>query len=199
MLNTKGSISNFSCFFTKDSTKKSFFWAKFCFALRRNFTNQDVPWSYFSTNSNNTIFVKVLKCFFAKVWNIASDLFVTKFCCSTFEFFNFKTDRSVNIFFNKSFINNDSVFEVVTFPVHISDKDIFTESKFAIFTRIAINNDLTFLNFIAFLNARFLVNTSFIICFFKFSKGVDIFVAVRIFNSNFISTNITYNTIIFAD
>ena len=53
----KGSITNLTCFLTEDCTKKSLFCSKFCFTLRCNLTNKNVSGSYFSTNSDNTVFV----------------------------------------------------------------------------------------------------------------------------------------------
>ena len=56
------SITYFSCFLTKDCTKKSFFCRQFCLSLRRYFTNKDITGTYFRANANDTSFVQILQC-----------------------------------------------------------------------------------------------------------------------------------------
>ena len=56
----KWSISYFSCFLTKDSSKKSLFSSKLCLSLRSNLSNKNISGSYLSTNADNTVLIKIL-------------------------------------------------------------------------------------------------------------------------------------------
>ena len=57
--NTKGSITNFSCLFTENSTKKSFFSSKFCLSLRSHLTYQNISGMNFCTDTDDTILIQI--------------------------------------------------------------------------------------------------------------------------------------------
>ena len=130
--NTKRCISNFSCFFTENSTKKSFFCCKLCFTLWCNLAYKYIVRSNFRTDTDNSSFVKVTKCIVAYVRNISCNFFRSEFCISCLCFIFINMNRCVNIFLNKFFTKKNGIFVVVTFPSHETDKRVFTKGKFTV-------------------------------------------------------------------
>ena len=73
--NLKGSITNFSCFLTKDCTKKTLFCCQFCLSLRSNFTNEDITGTNLCTDTDDTTLIQILECIIANTRNVSGDLF----------------------------------------------------------------------------------------------------------------------------
>ena len=73
--NLKRCISYFSCFLTKDSSKKSLLSCKFCLSLRSNLTYKNISGTNLSTDADNTIFIKILDRVSCNRRNISCNLF----------------------------------------------------------------------------------------------------------------------------
>ena len=83
-------------------------------------------------------------------------------------------DRGINIAFDKIFGEKDSVFVVITFPRHISDEDIITESEFAEGSSGTVGNRLGGVDVFAFGDDRDLIYTSTLIGADKFFKVINV-------------------------
>ena len=95
--NFKGSITNFSCFLTKDCTQKTFFCCQLCFSLRSNFTNKNIAGTNLCTDTDNTTLIQIFQCVITDTRNISCDLFRSKFCITCFCFIFFNMNRSIDI------------------------------------------------------------------------------------------------------
>ena len=154
---TKWGITNFTRFFTKDSTEQTFFWCWICFTLRCDFTNENVAFFNFSTNTDDTKLVQMTHGFFTNVWNFACNFFWSKLCITCFRFVFFDSNWSRNVIFNKTFTHNNGILEVIPFPSHVGNKWVLTEGHFATFHWRTVTDDFIFINFVTNLNKRALV------------------------------------------
>ena len=80
MWNLKRIVTNFSCLFTENSTKKSFFSCELSLTLRSNLTNKDITGSYLRTDTDDTILIEICKSIITDIWNIASYLLWSELC-----------------------------------------------------------------------------------------------------------------------
>ena len=128
--NSQGSITNFSCLFTEDRSQQTFFRSQFGFALRSYLTNQDVAGVNFCTDVDDTFFIQVLQCIFAHVGDVSGDFFRSQLGVTGFGFVFFNVDGCQNVIHQQTFIQNDRVFVVVTFPGHETDQQVLTQSDF---------------------------------------------------------------------
>ena len=55
----QGSVTYFTCFLTKDRTKKTLFCCQLCLALRCYFTNQDISGTDLCANADDTTLIKI--------------------------------------------------------------------------------------------------------------------------------------------
>ena len=76
--NAQGVIPYFPCLFTEDCTQQSFLGSKLGFALGSYLSDKDIAASYLGTDSDNAVFVKILKRVFAYAGDILCDLLRTK-------------------------------------------------------------------------------------------------------------------------
>ena len=129
---TEGRIAHFSCFIAENCTKKSFFGRKFGFALRGDFTDENVAASDFRADSDDTVFVQVFKSLFRKVGDISRYLFFAESRFAGFAFVFFDVDRGENVVAYELFGNKYRVFVVIAFPAHEADKDISAKREFAV-------------------------------------------------------------------
>src|SRR6202041_1830778 len=77
------------------------------------------------------------------VRNVASDFFRSKLGVASFDFKLFDVDRSVIVFLDQLFADEDGVFEVVTAPRHERNKDVSAEREFAHISAGSIGQNLT--------------------------------------------------------
>ena len=66
-------------------------------------------------------------------------------------------DRRVNVLFNQTLRQNNSVFKVVAVPRHESDKHITSKRQFTVLSRRTINEQLPLFHFVANSNNRLLI------------------------------------------
>ena len=81
----------------------------------------------FSTDSDNTVFIKILESVITNVRDVSCDLFRSELGVSCFYFVFFYMDGCVHVFTNKSFVKKYGILVVVTFPGHEADEGILTE------------------------------------------------------------------------
>ena len=103
MRNFKGSIADFSCFLTENSTQKTFFCGQFCLALRSNFTDKNITGTNFCTDTDDTTFIQIFQSIITDTRNISCNLFRSELCISGFCFIFFNMNRSINIVHYQSF------------------------------------------------------------------------------------------------
>ena len=118
---TQGAVTYFTCFFTKDSTQKTFFSSQLGFAFRSNLTYQNIARTYFSTNADNTTLVQILQSFVRYVRNLAGDFLFTKLGIAGITVIFFNMDRSKDISLYQVFVQQNSILVVIAFPRHISN------------------------------------------------------------------------------
>src|SRR5665647_2996947 len=126
---TDRSITDFTDLFAKDGTIQAFFCCKFCLAFWRNFTDKNISCSYFGTNADNTILIKIAQRIITDVGDFTGDFLSAELGIAGFALILFNMNGCVYILADKSLIYKNSILVVVTFPCHESDQYIFTESK----------------------------------------------------------------------
>ena len=147
-------ILNVTSLVTKDSTEKFLFWWRITLALRRNLTYHDITWLYTSTDTDNTIIVKILCSFFAHVRNVSSELLNATLCFTNFKWILINMNRSQNVFTNHSFGNNDSILIVITFPWHISHNKVTTQCQLTILCSVTLCEDISLLHTLPLITNR---------------------------------------------
>ena len=194
MRHTQRTIANFTCFFTKNSTQQTFFSSQLSFTFRSNLTDKNITGTHFSTDADNTAFVKILQRFFRNVGNITGDFFLTKLGITGIAVIFFNMDRSKDIGFNQIFTQQNSILVVVAFPRHIGNNYIVAKCQFAVICCRAICKHLFFNYFIAFIDDRTLVDAGSLIRTFEFQKFININTAVFRTDTDFIADNTFNNT-----
>ena len=91
-----------------------FFRRQFGLRLRRNLADQDITRTDISPDADDAVFVKVTKCFFADVRNIASELFASQLRFANFHVELFNVQRRVGIHLHQLFADNDGIFQSYT-------------------------------------------------------------------------------------
>ena len=90
--NAEGCVADFSCLLTEDCAEQSLFRCEFGFALWRDLADEDVACNDFTTDFDDTVFIKVFENFIAEVWNISCDLLFTELCITAFHLMLFNVD-----------------------------------------------------------------------------------------------------------
>ena len=188
------SITYFTCFLTKDCTKKSLFCRKLCLSLRSNFTNKDIAGTYFSTDADNTTLIQIFQCIVAHARNITCDLFRSQFGITGFAFIFFNMNRCINIVHNKSFTEEYRILVVITFPCHESDQRVLTKSKFSVCCGRTICDNLSCLYVLTLEYDWFLVVTVTLVTSQIFSQMVIIFCTIIILNADICRCGTKYST-----
>src|SRR3989338_9507609 len=127
MLHAKQGILNITSFFGKNTAKQSFFRSKFSLALGGNFTNQDIIFSDFGADADNSIFIQVLKFKFANIWYIPSSDFRSEFSIPNYADKLLKIYGSELAFFYQTLGNNYRVFVICSGPGQKSHKNILSQ------------------------------------------------------------------------
>ena len=196
---TEWCITNFTRFFTKDSTKKTFFRCWISFTFWCDFTNEQVSIFNLSTNTDDTVFVQVFEGFITNIWNFACNFFRAKLCIACFWFILFDSNRCINVIFNQTFRHDDGILEVITFPSHISNEWVLTKRHFPIFHWWAITNDVACFNFITKFRKWTLVIWSSWVWTAVFHDVIDIKLTWCTTYTNFVSIYIFNSTVMFSD
>ena len=93
MRNTKGCISYFTRFFSKDRTQQTFLCRQLCFSLWSHLADQNVRRVHFRTLANDAFFIQIAQSIFSYVRNISGDFFWSQFRISGFSFIFLNMDR----------------------------------------------------------------------------------------------------------
>ena len=145
------SIFHITSLITEDCTKQFFFRRRIRFTFRCNLTNQYITRLNTCTDTYDTILVQILSGFLTHVRNIRSQLFHSSLGFTNFEWILFYVYWSQQVFTNHTFIQHDSILVIITFPRHVSNQQILTQSEFSIFSRITFCQNLTFRHTITFI------------------------------------------------
>ncbi len=151
-------VANFACLLAEDSAQQAFLSRELRLAFRRDFADEDIAWTYVSTNRDNAFFVEVLEGIFGNIRDVARDFFRPELRVTGITFVFFDMDGRVDIALDKILRQKDSILVVVTFPRHVSNDDVVAESEFAVVCSRTISNRLLLLYFIAFIDNRDLVD-----------------------------------------
>ena len=152
--NFKRSIADFPCLFAEYRAEKSFFGGKFGFALRGDFTDENIAAVDFRADTYDTVFVEVFKRVVADVRNIARDLFFAEFRIARFDFVFFDMNGGEYVLSYEFFGKKDRVLVVITFPAHEADENVSAEREFAVFGGRTVRDDLTFRDLFALIDDR---------------------------------------------
>ena len=166
--NTQRRIAYFACFFAEYCAEQSFFGSKFGFALRSNLTYQNISGLDFGTDTNDTVFVEVFERVVADVGNITGDFLFAKLSVARFVFVFFDMNRGESVVFYYFFADKNSIFVVITFPAHETDKDVSSESKLCILGAGTVGNNLSGRDFIALGNCGFLIYAGTLVGSYEF-------------------------------
>ncbi len=157
MRHLKRVISYLSCLLTEDSSEQSFLSGKLSLSLRSYLTYEYIARAYLSTDSDNTVFIKVLQSFLTYVRNISCDLLRSELGVSCLGLVFFNMNRCVLILLYKVFVQKNGVLVVVAFPCHEADKGILTEGELSVCSSRTVTDDLMSLYPFALINDRSLV------------------------------------------
>ncbi len=154
---TQGGITHFSCLLAKDCTEQSFLCGKLGFTLWSDFTYKDVSGTDFCADADNSALVKLAESVVAHVGNIAGDFFRSKLGVTGFKLIFFDMNGSKGVFFNKLFVDKNSILVVIAFPCHKADEHILAERNLSLAGGGTVADNLTLFNVLAFCNDRTLV------------------------------------------
>ena len=121
-------VSDFTDFFTENSAIKSFFRCQLGFTLGCNLTDNDVACMNFCTDTDHTVFVKILQGIVTDVGNFTGDLFRTKLGITGFALIFSYVNLLINIITHQALTDKDGVLKVVAFPWHEADQCVATQS-----------------------------------------------------------------------
>ena len=124
MRNAQGRIPYFPFLITENSPQESFFRRQFCFAFRRNFTDENIAREYVSTDHDDTFFIEVFRAVFADIRDFACNFFRAELRITGIAFIFFDMDGCIQVVLRQIFTQQNGVFVVITFPRHVSDEDI---------------------------------------------------------------------------
>ena len=107
-------------------------------------------------------------------------------------------DRSKYVFHNHPFIEQDSVFVVIAFPVHISDKNILAERKLSVGCAGSVSQNITLFNPLADFDDRALVNAGTLVGTAVFNQLIGFQTGIVITDGYIIRINLRHNAGIFC-
>ena len=184
MRNLQGSITNLTCFLTKDCTKQTLFSSKFCFTLRGNFAYQNIAREYFSTHANNAIGIQVRNHILRDIGDFTRDFLRTKLgvTCVNFVFSNM--NRSQQVFCNYTLRNDDSVLVVVAFPWHVSNHEVLTKGQLRLVARRTVCQNIALKYRIALANQWLVVHAARLVGTLELRNQVFVVFAIFAFNDD---------------
>ena len=135
-------IAHFAGLLAEDRAQQFFFGRKLSFALGGNLADQDIAGLNLGADANNAALVEIRKRLVADIGNIPGDFFGTELGIARNALELFDVNRSVNIFFDHPFADQNRIFEVVAAPGHQRDDDVAPQSELAHFRRRTIGDDI---------------------------------------------------------
>ena len=193
MRHAERSIAYFARFLAEDRAEKSFFGRKFRFALRGNFTHQNIAALHFRADAHDAVLVQIFQRVVAHVGNIARDFFGTELRISRFGFVLFDMDGSEHVVLHQFFGKQNGVLVVVAFPFHVADENIFTEGKFAVVRGGTVGNDFAFRHSVARRNDRALIQAGALVGTFEFLQRIFVNRAVILAHLNHVGCATHYH------
>ena len=192
------SIAHFAALFAEDCAEQTLFWSEFGLTLWRYLTNQNVASFNFSTDANDTAFVEVCNRVFTNVWQVASNLFGTKFGFASVDFVFFNMNGRKRIVLHETLGNNNSILVVVTVPRHERNEQILTQRKLTLFGCRTVSKHRASFNALAVFNKRHLVVAGGLVGTLELGKLVAGLGSVVVHNANNIGRNVGYDARLFS-
>ena len=177
MRNFKRRITHLACLFSEYCAEQPFLCAKLGFALGRNLSDKNVACGNLCTYADNTSFVKVAERVLADIRNITCDFLRSELGIAGCNLVFLNMNGCKYILLNKSFVYKHSVLVVVTFPCHKSDKNVTSESDFAVLSRRTVGYDVARLNSFALFYYRTLVNAHTLVGACEFNQFISVCLA----------------------
>ena len=170
----KRSVFNVAGLFTEDRTQKFLFRGQLRFALWRHLADEDRARLDLSADADDAALVEIAKHVLADVRNVARDLFRAELCIAGLDLELLDVDRGVVVVLDESLGNENRVLKVVTAPRHEGDQHVAAERQFAAIGTRTVGNDLAFLDTLADLDDRTLVDTGVLVRTLELDQRVDV-------------------------
>src|ERR1017187_7522568 len=168
------SILDVAGFFAEDGAQQLLFGGELGFALGGYFAHQDVAGLDGGADADDAAFIQVAEEGIGDVGDIAGDFFGTELGVAGFDFELFNVDRSVVVFFDQLFADQDGVFKVVAAPGHEGHQNVASEGQFAEIGAGAICQDSGLLDALPHANDGFLIDAGVLVGALELGELVDI-------------------------
>ena len=128
--------------------------------LGRYLADEDVARPDIGAHLNNAVLVEIGQGLGRHVRDIAGKLFLAEFRFANLDLELLDVDRRVGIILDEFLANDDRVFEVIAVPCHERDQHVSPERQLAVVRGGPVGDDLAFLDLLADLDDRLLIEAS---------------------------------------
>ena len=173
-LHPQRGIAHVRGFLTENGAQEFFLWRHRAFALGCDLADENVARLHVGADIDNARLVEVAQRFLADVGDVARDLFRPELGVAGRDLEFLDMDRGKDVIACDAFGDQDRILVVVAVPGHEGDNDVLAERQFPHVGGRAIGDNLTFLNRIAHLDQRPLVDAGVLVRPLEFAHAVDI-------------------------
>ena len=182
--NFQRGIANVSGLVAEDGLEQTLFGAQFGLALRSDLADQDVAGLDFGAGDDDTFGIQTGQGFSTHVRNVAGRFFSAQLGLRNYAVEAFDVHGSVEVLFQRSFGNDDSVFEVVAFPRHVSAENVASQAQDAVRGRRAVGDNIAGFDLGAGFDVRMIVYGGAGVGTFELQELFDLRLAVLAFYDN---------------
>ena len=122
--NGERGVLHISRLLAEDGAKEALLGSEFGFALRGDFTDQNIARFHFRADPDHAVGSEVAQGFFADIRDITGDFLRAELGIAGPDFEFVDVDRSVDVLLDHALADHDGVFEIVTAPGHERDEHV---------------------------------------------------------------------------
>ena len=148
------SILHIAGFVAEDGAEEFLLGSWVAFALRSDFTDENIAGNDMSADTDDTALVEVLGGILAHIRDIGSEFLHTAFSLAHFESVFIHVDAGEDILGNHALVEHDGVLVVVTLPRHVSHLEVAAEGELAILGGVTFGEDSAFFHSVALVADR---------------------------------------------
>ena len=179
--NFQGGVADVRGLVAEDGLQEAFLGAQFCLALRSDLADQNVAGLDFGAGDDDTFGIQSGQGFSAHVRDVAGGFFSAQLGLRNYAVEALDVHGGVEVLFQRSFGNDDSVFEVVAFPRHVSAENVASQAQDAVRGRRAVGDNIAGFDLGAGFDVRMIVYGGAGVGTFELQEFFDLFLVAFAF------------------
>ena len=146
MRHLQGGVADFAGLLTENGAEQTLLGSEIGLALGGDLAHQDITGGDLGTHHDDTALVQVLQRIVAHAGDVPGDLLGSQLGVAGVALILFHVDGGENVLHDQALVEQDGVFVVVAFPVHVAHQDVLAQGDLAVGGTGAVSHDVALLD-----------------------------------------------------